>query len=79
MRTINIHAAKTQLSRLVDDAAAGEEIIIAKAGKPYARLCPLAEAPRRERVLGILNGKLHLPDDFYEPWPDEFIASFEEC
>ncbi len=79
MRTINIHAAKTQLSRLVDDAAAGEEIIIAKAGKPFARLCPLAQAPQRERTLGILKGKLHLPDDFYEPWPDDVISSFEEC
>ncbi len=79
MRTINIHAAKTQLSRLVDAAAAGEEIIIGKAGKPYARLCPLAEAPRRERVLGILNGKLLTSRMICEPWPDEFIASFEEC
>jgi prevent-host-death family protein len=78
MRTINIHAAKTQLSRLVDDAAAGEEIIIAKAGKPYARLCPLTK-PAQPRQLGILNGKLHLPEDFYEPWPDDVIASFEEC
>jgi prevent-host-death family protein len=77
MRTINIHAAKTQLSRLVDDAAAGEEIIIAKAGKPYARLCPLAEAPRRERVLGILNGKLHLPDDFDTLFEDEIREMFE--
>jgi len=77
MRTINIHAAKTQLSRLVDDAAAGEEIIIAKAGKPYARLCPLAEAPRRPRVLGILNGKLHLPDNFDELFEDEIREMFE--
>jgi len=53
MRTVNIHAAKTQLSRLVEAAAAGEEVIIAKAGKPIARLCPLA-APPRDRVLGRL-------------------------
>ncbi len=57
MRTVNIHAAKTQLSRLVDDAAKGEEIIIAKAGKPVARLAPLAGTPRK-RLLGTLAGKI---------------------
>ncbi len=50
MRTVNIHAAKTQLSRLVDAAAAGEEIIIAKAGKPVARLGPLVGSQRRRRL-----------------------------
>ena len=63
MRTVNIHAAKTHLSRLVEDAAAGEEIIIAKAGKPVARLCPLAE-PKPRRKLGILDGKIKVPNDF---------------
>ena len=76
MRTINIHAAKTQLSRLVDDAAAGEEIIIAKAGKPVARLCPLAAAPKK-RVLGRLRGKIIVPDDFDDPLPDEILDLFE--
>jgi prevent-host-death family protein len=50
MRTVNIHAAKTQLSRLVDAAAAGEEIIIAKSGKPVARLGPLVDLGRRRRL-----------------------------
>jgi len=54
MRTVNIHAAKTQLSRLVDAAVAGEEIIIARSGKPVARLGPLA-GPGRSRRLGILT------------------------
>jgi len=76
MRTINIHAAKTQLSRLVDDAAAGEEIIIAKAGKPYARLCPLA-VPAQRRQLGILNGKFHIPDNFDTLFEDEIREMFE--
>lgn len=76
MRTFNIHAAKTQLSRLVDAAAAGEEIIIAKAGKPVARLGPLA-GPRAKRRLGILAGKLRVPEDFDAPLPDEVIAGFE--
>lgn len=77
MRTINIHAAKTQLSRLVDDAAAGEEIIIAKAGKPYARLCPLAAAPRQPRQLGILKGKIHIPENFDRLFEDEIREMFE--
>jgi len=77
MRTINIHAAKTHLSRLVEDAAAGEEIIIAKSGKPVARLCPLAHAPKK-RVLGRLRGKLIVPDDFDAPLPDEILDLFEK-
>jgi prevent-host-death family protein len=77
MRTVNIHAAKTQLSRLVDAAAAGEEIIIAKAGKPLARLGPLV-GPRGKRRLGILAGKLRVPEDFDAPLPDEVIAAFED-
>ena len=76
MRTVNIHAAKTQLSRLVDAAAAGEEIIIAKSGKPMARLGPLVEA-RRKRRLGVLAGKLHVPEDFDGPLPDEVIKAFD--
>ena len=76
MRMVNIHAAKTQLSRLVEAAAAGEEIIIAKSGKPVDRLGPLA-GPGRVRRLGILAGKLHVPEDFDAPLPDEVIEAFE--
>jgi prevent-host-death family protein len=76
MKSINIHAAKTHLSRLVEDAAAGEEIIIAKAGKPIARLCSL-DAPKGRRVLGQLKGKLHLPDDIDTPLPEDVLKSFE--
>jgi prevent-host-death family protein len=73
---VNIHAAKTQLSKLLDAAAAGEEVIIAKAGKPVAKLVPIdAAAPPRR--LGILDGKIHVPDDFDNPLPDEIIAEFE--
>jgi len=75
MRTVNIHAAKTHLSRLVEAAAGGEEIIIAKAGKPIARLGPLAGA--RARTLGALAGKLHVPDDFDAPLPDDVLDAFE--
>jgi prevent-host-death family protein len=76
MRTINIHAAKTQLSRLVDAAAAGEEIIIAKSGKPIARLGPLS-GPRRKRALGVLAGRLRVPEDFDSDLPDEVLDAFE--
>jgi prevent-host-death family protein len=74
METYNIHAAKTQLSRLVDSAAAGQEVVIARAGRPVAKLVPLAPA---ERVLGLLAGKIEVPDDFDAPLPEEVIASFE--
>jgi prevent-host-death family protein len=76
MRTVNIHAAKTHLSRLVEEAAAGEEIIIAKAGKPLARLVPLA-APRPKRRLGILAGRMTVPEDFDAPLPDDILDAFE--
>ena len=76
MPIVNIHAAKTQLSRLVDDAAAGEEIIIARSGKPVARLVALAPS-RPKRTLGILVGKLKVPDDFDSPLPDDVLDGFE--
>jgi prevent-host-death family protein len=78
VQTINIHAAKTHFSRLVDEAAAGAEIIIAKAGKPVAKLVPLAfpgQRPRRQ--LGILAGVAVIPPDFDAPLPDEVIDAFE--
>ena len=77
MRTVNIHAAKTHLSRLVEDAAGGEEIIIAKSGKPIARLCPLAE-PKRPRELGRLRGKVSVPDDFDTLYEEEIRKLFED-
>ena len=77
MRTVNISAAKMQLSRLVKEAAAGEEIVITKGGKPLARLCPLAPAPRK-RVLGRLEGKLVVPDNFDRLYDDEIRELFEE-
>ena len=76
MSSINIHAAKTQLSRLVDEAAAGAEIIIARAGRPVARLVPLEPLPAR-RVLGRLAGRLTVPDDFDAPLPEDVLAALE--
>jgi prevent-host-death family protein len=74
--TINIHEAKTHLSRIVDDVAAGAEVIIAKAGKPMARLSPIAPAVRPKRF-GILKGKISVADDFNAPLSDEDMAAFE--
>ena len=76
MQTINIHVAKTQLSRLVEEAASGKPFIIAKAGKPVARLGPLVSS-RPRRCLGILAGKLPVPKDFDTPLPDEVVDAFE--
>jgi prevent-host-death family protein len=77
MQTVNVHEAKTHFSRLVDQAAAGEEIIIAKAGKPVARLVPLASSHRPKRRLGALAGVAVIPADFDAPLPDEVIDAFE--
>jgi prevent-host-death family protein len=76
MQTVNIHAAKTHLSRLVDAAADGEEIVIACAGKPVARLVLLA-APKKKRVLGTMAGVFNMPDDFDAPLPDDLLDLFE--
>jgi prevent-host-death family protein len=75
MTTVNIHEAKTHLSRLVDEVAAGAEIIIAKAGKPMARLAPLA-VPIRKKRLGLLKGKIKVPDDFNAPLDEETLSTF---
>ncbi|MSQ48870.1 MAG: type II toxin-antitoxin system Phd/YefM family antitoxin [Betaproteobacteria bacterium] len=75
MDTVNIHEAKTQLSRLIERVCAGEEIIIARGGRPVARLAPLA--PRRPRRLGLLKGKIWVAKDFNAPLPDDLLDLFE--
>ena len=72
--TVNIHEAKTHLSRLVQRAHDGEEIILAKAGKPYARLVPL-EA-KRERIPGLVKGRV--TEAFFEPLPPEEQEAWEK-
>lgn len=76
MPTVNIHEAKTHLSRFVDQAAAGEEIIIARAGKPVARLTPLAPASQPRR-LGLGKGRFSLPAGFDDIGADEIRGMFE--
>jgi prevent-host-death family protein len=73
--TVNIHAAKTHLSRLLERVAAGEEIVIAKAGKPVARLVP-AEPPPGPRRPGTARGMGKVHDNFDDPMPDDFMKFF---
>ena len=68
---VNLYEAKTNLSELVERAAAGEEIVIAKAGKPKARLVPIAAKP--ERKFGLLKGKVWISPDFDDPLPDDVL------
>jgi len=69
---VDIQEAKTNLSRIADEVAAGAEVVIAKAGKPMARLVPLASTPRT-KTLGLLKGRIRVPDDFNAPLPDEIL------
>ncbi len=73
---VNIHEAKTHLSRLLQRVAGGEEITIARAGVPVARLVAV-EPPRTPRPMGMDRGKLHVPEDFNDPLPDDLLALFE--
>jgi prevent-host-death family protein len=76
MQIVNIHEAKTHLSRFVDEAARGREIVIARAGKPVARLVPLMPAPKKKRF-GLLKGRIRIPAGFDAPLPDDVLESFE--
>ncbi len=70
MKTITIHRAKTNLSRLIEDACKGEVVIIAKGDKPVVRLVPISEA-NGHRKPGWLKGKFKLGPEFFEPLPPE--------
>lgn len=72
---VNVHHAKTHLSKILDRVALGEEVIIAKAGKPVARLIPI-EAPPGDRVLGSGRGDFQVPEDFNDPLPEEVLREF---
>jgi prevent-host-death family protein len=76
MRTVNIHEAKTQLSKLIDAAAKGEPFIIAKAGKPLVKVVPI-DAPAEKRRLGFMKGQFTVPDDFDTMFQEEIIKMFE--
>jgi len=76
MKQMNIHKAKTELSKLVERVEAGEQIVIARAGKPAAKLVPLNRTRGRRR-LGLLDGKFRIPANFNAPLPESIIRSFE--
>ena len=76
MTLVNIHEAKTHLSRLLARVLEGEEIVIAKSGKPVARLVAVQSQAQR-RVFGQDKGLFEVPDDFDDPLPEDVLASFE--
>ena len=75
MTIVNIHEAKTHLSRLLAAVERGDEIVIARAGKPIARLCAV-DTPSSRRVLGRDAGTFIVPDAFDAPLPDDVLAAF---
>lgn len=79
LRTVNVHEAKTHFSRLIDAAHAGETIVVAKGGRPWARLVPL-EPPIPRRQPGVLAGRISLPpiEELLEPLPAEELAGLEQ-
>ncbi len=78
MQQLNIYEAKTQLSYLVDAASQGETFIIAKAGKPLAKLVPLSSGKKKKKFkFGALKGKIKLADNFDDPLPEEVIDLFK--
>ncbi len=72
-KVVNVHEAKTHLSRLLEEVLAGQEIILAKGGKPCAKLVPIGPVPPRE--LGFL--KMKIPPEFFEPLPEDELKRWE--
>lgn len=76
METVNIYEAKTKLSQLVDKAAAGEDVVVSRNGKPLVRITRLDAGKRRIRF-GVLKGRIRIPKNFDEPLPDAVLADFQ--
>lgn len=74
---IVVSTVRRRLSRLVEEVAAGAEIVITRSGRPVARLAPLAEAPKRRRTLGLLAGEAVIPPAFDDPLPDDVFDALE--
>jgi len=77
MTTVNMHEAKSQLSKLVDLAHQGEDVIIARNGKPTARIVPIDVEAKKLRPIGLDIGKMTMHDNFDDPLPEEFMKAFE--
>ncbi len=76
MTVVNVYDAKTRLSKLIEEAASGNDVVIARGGKPVARLTRL-DAPKRKLKFGVLKGKIKVPEDFDSPLPSDILAQFE--
>ncbi len=76
MKPVTVHAAKTNLSKLIEKALAGEDVVIARGSEPVVRLVPVAQSPPARRF-GALKGKLRVPPAFFDPLPDEELAAWE--
>ena len=77
METVNIHQAKTNLSRLLSRVELGEEIVISNRGIPVAKLVPFCTSSNRKASLGIDRGRFIVPEDFNNPLPEEILSAFE--
>ncbi|MDJ0731477.1 MAG: type II toxin-antitoxin system Phd/YefM family antitoxin [Crocosphaera sp.] len=77
METVNIHQAKTNLSRLLSRVELGEEIVISNRGVPVAKLVPFRTSSNRRSSLGQDQGMFTVPDDFNDPLPEDILATFE--
>lgn len=77
MIQVNLHEAKTQLSRLVARVQAGEDVVIAKNHRPVARLVVFEQAEGEQRPLGLARGRIRMTDDFDAPLPEELLDAFE--
>ncbi|MCA6594229.1 MAG: type II toxin-antitoxin system Phd/YefM family antitoxin [Pseudanabaena sp. M38BS1SP1A06MG] len=77
METVNIHQAKTNLSRLLSRVELGEEIVISNRGVPVAKLVPFCTSSNRKASLGIDRGRFIVPEDFNDPLPEDILSAFE--
>lgn len=75
MKIVTIHAAKTNLSKLIEQACAGEEIVIARGTEPVVKLVPV-NAPKPQRTPGSLKGQFTVPDSFFDPLPDDELEAW---
>lgn len=76
MKTVNIHAAKTHLSKLLEEVEKGEEVVIARAGTPVAKLIRVAPPKLKPRKPGSMKGKIWISDNFNDPLPDDILRDF---
>ncbi|HET8726030.1 MAG TPA: type II toxin-antitoxin system Phd/YefM family antitoxin [Alphaproteobacteria bacterium] len=78
MTTVTIHAAKTNLSKLIEQVRAGEEVVIARGNEPVARLVPINPKPKPKRQFGSLKGIIEVDDSFFDPLPEDELAAWEQ-